>query len=99
MDSSDNGMPDMKPKPRYKKVRWMFDREIEIPEEWQLSTINQIATVHGRIGWKNLRSNEYVKTGFPMLSVWSLVENSPYGIDFAQSVKKLTQFRRVRERS
>jgi len=93
MDSSDNGMPDMKPKPRYKKVRWMFDREIEIPEEWQLSTINQIATVHGRIGWKNLRSNEYVKTGFPMLSVWSLVENSPYGIDFAQSVKKLTQFR------
>jgi len=78
---------------RFKKVKWMFGREIEIPEEWQLSTINQIATVHGRIGWKNLRSNEYVKTGFPMLSVWSLVENSPYGIDFAQSVKKLTQFR------
>ena len=79
---------------QFKKVN--FGRHFisyEIPEEWELSRLGNHSTVHGRIGWKNLRSDEYLESGFPMLSVWSLVETSPYGIDFTKGIKRLSQFR------
>jgi len=67
--------------------------KIKIPSEWTISKLNDFATVHGRIGWKNLRADEYTKTGYLMLSVWSLVESAPYGIDYSKGVKRLNQFR------
>jgi len=79
---------------KFKKVN--FGRNFisyEIPEEWELSRLGNHTTIHGRIGWRNLRSNEYLESGFLMLSVWSLVETSPYGIDFTEGVKRLSQFR------
>jgi len=46
--------------------------KMQIPTEWNLSKLNDFASVHGRIGWKNLRADEYTETGHLMLSVWSL---------------------------
>jgi len=79
---------------KFKKVN--FGRHFisyEIPEEWELFRLGNHSTVHGRIGWKNLRSDEYLESGFLMLSVWSLVETSPYGIDYTKGTKRLSQFR------
>jgi len=79
---------------KFKKVNLgRYFINYEIPEEWELSTLSNYATVHGRIGWKNLRSDEYLEDGFLMLSVWSLVESSSYGINFTAGVKRLSQFR------
>ncbi len=78
---------------KFKKIT--FGRhfiDYKIPVDWQLSRLNIFATVHGRIGWKNLRSDEYVESGFLMLSVWSLVDIL-YGINFTQGIKRLSQFR------
>ena len=78
---------------KFKKVKWLYGNTIEIPDEWELSKLNNVATIHGRIGWKNLRSDEYLESGYLMLSVWSLVETSSYGIDFKAGVKRLSKFR------
>ncbi|MCY4490285.1 MAG: restriction endonuclease subunit S [Thaumarchaeota archaeon] len=66
--------------------------EYNIPDDWDLTTLNVCATVHGRIGWKNLRSDEYVESGFLMLSVWSLIDTL-YGINFTKGIKRLSKFR------
>ncbi len=65
----------------------------EIPEKWNVSKINDFATVNGRIGWKNLRADEYTNDGPLMLSVWSLVDTVPYGVDYREGVNRLSEFR------
>jgi len=65
----------------------------EIPQHWNVSKINEFATVHGRIGWKNLRADEYTDNGPLMLSVWSLVETAPYGVDYKEGINRLSEFR------
>ena len=77
----------------FKNIKWHFGKKIEIPEKWTIRKINDFATVHGRIGWKNLRADEYVESGPLMLSVWSLIENIPYGIDYNVGIKRLSEFR------
>ena len=47
----------------------------EVPIDWKLLKIKDIASVHGRIGWKGLKREEYTETGPLMLSVWSLTES------------------------
>ncbi len=65
-----------------------------IPQSWKLKQLRKIATVHGRIGWKNLRADEYVELGPLMLSVWSLnEEKNIYGVDYTKGIKRLSQFR------
>jgi type I restriction enzyme, S subunit len=64
-----------------------------IPEAWRTPNLEEIATVHGRIGWKNLRADEYVDSGPLMLSVWSLIDDAPYGVDYGVGVFRLSQFR------
>jgi len=65
----------------------------EIPQHWNVSKINEFATVHGRIGWKNLRADEYTDNGPLMLSVWTLVETAPYGVDYKEGINRLSEFR------
>jgi|APSaa5957512535_1039671.scaffolds.fasta_scaffold49134_2 type I restriction enzyme, S subunit len=79
---------------KFKKVN--FGRhfiDYDIPEEWKIYRLGNHATVHGRIGWKNLRSNEYLEEGFLMLSVWSLVETASFGINYTEGIKRLSKFR------
>ena len=82
-----------KSKTGYRRVKWLFGRYEKIPESWFIKKISDFATVHGRIGWKNLRADEYVESGPLMLSVWSLIENVPYGIDYNVGIKRLSKFR------
>jgi len=65
----------------------------KIPSEWNLSKLGKLTSVHGRIGWRGLMADEYQESGPIMLSVWSLVENSLYGVDYSVGVKRLSQFR------
>ena len=30
---------------KYKKIKWLFGKEIEIPEEWKIGTIDQYAKI------------------------------------------------------
>ena len=78
---------------KLKMTKSLFGRYEEIPEKWTVKKINDFATVHGRIGWKNLRADEYVESGPLMLSVWSLIKNILYGIDYNVGTKRLSKFR------
>ena len=64
-----------------------------IPLEWKFFNLGNIASVHGRIGWKGLKREEYTETGPLMLSVWSLIDNDPYGVDYTAGVNRLSRFR------
>ena len=64
-----------------------------VPSEWKLLKIKDIASVHGRIGWKGLKREEYTETGPLMLSVWSLIDDYPYGIDYSININRLSSFR------
>jgi type I restriction enzyme S subunit len=65
----------------------------DVPFEWNVSKLKDIAYIHGRIGWKGLKSEEYVERGPLMLSVWSLIDDFPYGVDYSSGVKRLSEFR------
>jgi len=67
--------------------------KIQIPNEWSSSKLGDFATIHGRIGWKNLRADEYTQSGPLMLSVWSLVDSVSYGVDFSRGIHRLSEFR------
>ena len=47
----------------FKKVKWLFGKEIEIPKEWNLEKLEENSTIKGRIGWQGLTTAEYLKTG------------------------------------
>ena len=78
---------------KLKMIKSLFGRYEEIPKEWTVKKINDFATVRGRIGWKNLRADEYMESGPLMLSVWSLIGNILYGIDYNVGIKRLSKFR------
>ena len=40
---------------KFKKVKWYFGKEIEIPEHWNVGKLNQLSSISGRIGWKILK--------------------------------------------
>jgi type I restriction enzyme S subunit len=65
----------------------------KIPSEWRLLRLGNLASVHGRIGWKGLKREEYTESGPLMLSVWSLIDNDAYGVDYSAGVNRLSKFR------
>lgn len=65
----------------------------EIPDNWKLLQLGNLGKVHGRIGWKNLRANEYAESGPLMLSVWSLIDQATYGVDYEIGTRRLSKFR------
>lgn len=48
---------------KFKKVKWLFGKEIEIPEEWEWEKLEDNSTLKGRIGWQGLTTAEYQKKG------------------------------------
>ena len=79
---------------KFKKVNLGINfLNYEVPIDWKLLKIKNIASVHGRIGWKGLKREEYTETGPLMLSVWSLTDEYPYGVDYSAGVNRLSTFR------
>jgi len=64
-----------------------------MPIDWKFSKLGELTSVHGRIGWKNLRADEYTESGPLMLSVWSLDEDRLYGVDYNKGIYRLSKFR------
>jgi len=48
---------------KFKKVSWMFGKEIEIPEEWNWEKLGENSILKGRIGWQGLTTAEYLQKG------------------------------------
>ena len=48
---------------KFKKVKWHFGKEIEIPEDWKIEKLEENSTLKGRIGWQGLTTAEYQETG------------------------------------
>jgi type I restriction enzyme S subunit len=70
-------MSHYKPYPAYKDsgVEWLGP----IPHEWKVSRLGFEAWVRARLGWKGLKSDEYVDDGYAFLSTPDIKGNS---IDF-----------------
>ncbi len=76
---------------KFKKAKWFFGKEIEIPEEWEVVTIKQIAEksknaiVDGPFG-SNLKTSDYTDQGtIPVLQISML-----YDISRAHSARLVT---------
>ena len=65
----------------------------EFPEDWKLVRLGEIASVKGRIGWRGLTRSEYTSDGPLMLSVWSLVDDKQYGINYNEGINRLSTLR------
>jgi type I restriction enzyme, S subunit len=62
----------------------------EIPKSWEVFKLGNLFSVNGRVGWKNLRSDEYIdEPNFIFLSTPNLKYKN---IDF-ENVNYITQFR------
>ena len=48
---------------KFKKVKWMFGKEIEISKEWDWERLDDNSTLKGRIGWQGLTTAEYRQHG------------------------------------
>jgi type I restriction enzyme S subunit len=67
-------------------VEWIGD----IPQSWEVFKLGNLFSVNGRVGWKNLRSDEYIdEPNFIFLSTPNLKYKN---IDF-DNVNYITQFR------
>ena len=49
------------PKSGYKRVKWLFEKEIEIPEEWELKRIKELAKINPEQIKDNYNFNEKSK--------------------------------------
>ena len=57
------------PKKGYKSVPWLFQKEIEIPEEWEVVFLKNIGQVNGRVGWKGYTQEDFVEKGKGAISL------------------------------
>ncbi len=48
---------------KFKKVKWLFGKKIEIPKEWKTQQLGKNSSLKGRIGWQGLTTSEYLVTG------------------------------------
>ena len=58
------------PKKGYKKVPWYFQKEIEIPEEWNTETLGSICD---QIQDMDHKMPEKINKGIPFLSISDIV--------------------------
>jgi len=58
-----------KAKPGYKLVKSLFGKEIEIPEEWDVKELKNLAKIKGRIGWRGYSQNDFVEEGKGVISL------------------------------
>jgi type I restriction enzyme, S subunit len=59
--------------PRYKNsgVEWLG----EVPEDWEIAPMKLLATLKGRLGWQNLRADEYTEEGPYLVTSEHLVQD------------------------
>lgn len=71
----------------------MKDSEVEwigeIPREWKISRLDFLCDLFGRVGWKALKSDEYVEEGYIFLSTPNIKNNE---IDY-ENVNYITEER------
>ncbi len=48
---------------KFKKVKWLFGKTIEIPEEWEIKKLEDNSVLKGRIGWQGLTTSEHRDKG------------------------------------
>ena len=53
-------------------VPWLFGKEIEIPEEWEVVKLENIFEVRGRIGWKGMTTKDYQENGVVLIGVTNI---------------------------
>ena len=68
----------LKPKKGYKKVKWLFGKEIEIPEEWNTETLGSTCD---QIQDMDHKMPKKINEGVPFLSISDIVNKSE--IDFS----------------
>lgn len=56
---------------KYSGVDWIG----EIPEHWTTIRLGYCAWIRARLGWKGLKSDEYVDNGYPFLSAFNIVNH------------------------
>lgn len=47
----------------------------EIPEDWEVIRMGYCSWIRARLGWKGLKANEYVDTGYAFLSAFNIINN------------------------
>jgi type I restriction enzyme, S subunit len=57
------------PRKGYKSVPWLFGKEIEIPQEWEVKNLDSLADVKGRIGWRGYTQDDFVEEGKGAISL------------------------------
>ena len=62
---------DKKAKMKNSGVEWIGD----IPEKWEVKFLLKIIWLRARLGWKGLKAEEYVESGYPFLSAFNIVNN------------------------
>ena len=60
--------------------------------EFNKVTLEDISLIKGRIGWKGLKSREYTKNGYPILTSYNLV-NVFNGIDYTIKINRVPKWR------
>ena len=65
---------------KFKKVKWYFGKEIEIPEEWEIKQLSELCDnkndiVAGPFG-SNLLVDDYVEKGTPILRLQNIQRNN-----------------------
>lgn len=52
-------------------VNWIGD----IPKEWKISRLGYCSWIRARLGWKGLKSDEYIEKGYLFLSAFNIVND------------------------
>ena len=68
-------VPDVDTRPC--RIEWVHD----IPAHWNTGRFIYNNWIRARLGWKGLKAEEYVETGFPFLSAFNIVNNE---LDWSQ---------------
>lgn len=79
-----------KPKQGYKVIKSFFGRYEEIPEEWKITRLTEIAEILGRIGWKGLTTMDYRNDGPLFFSVYNISKD--FQLDLSD-VKRISEER------
>lgn len=61
----------------------------EIPEEWKSIRLKYCTYIRARLGWKGLKADEYVESGYPLLSAFNIINSK---LDFSE-VNFINKFR------
>lgn len=47
----------------------------QIPQHWEIRNLSKIIWLRSRLGWRGLKAEEYVESGYPFLSAFNMVDN------------------------